>query len=149
MEALQQNKSTPIIRLSDFQSIEHCLLLGNTTSRTEIRDSSQLKIIEFLEKGMILRAPKFTCAQGHSLMLYIFFGRKAMKREQLPAPAKAEDLKFFLITAKVTGSEETEKNMVHLTLEFVQFNPAEWSKFLGQFQSKQNQINNIVKNIRG
>ena len=69
---MKQKLVSELLRESDFQKIQHYVILRNDTSKTEFLDFKQVQLIKFEERSIVLRLPQNLCQVGHSLTLFLF-----------------------------------------------------------------------------
>lgn len=142
---MEQKK--PKFNVSDLKGFEYSIVLENTVTQTQILESSKIKIIEFIEKGMRLQMPQNAGAQGHNILLYIYPNISGKTVKCLPKEQKTNGL--IQITAKVLSVESDAKPGKALySIEFIQFTEKEWASFYKKFQTLQQQADKIFKVIK-
>lgn len=127
-----------LLKTSDFQSLELKVKISNMTGQTPLRDQDQIKVIQFLEKGMILQVPKKSCSGGHHLAIEI---------EMTGNPTKAVE---FKATAKVEKVENSGSDkMDEITIKFLQFGEVAWNQIRNGLEDRQKEINQFFQAARG
>ena len=132
-----------IINASQFESLEYAAFLRNPPTNTEIIQPNFVKIIEFLEGGLILQLPHKSCAVGHVLVMNLY--PRATKRT-LPELGKDPDLMTF--TCKVKDVEKDKDIGDRVTIDFYQIDKKAWAKFLDAFAARQAELNLLIKVMR-
>lgn len=136
-----------IVKVSDFKEFEYSIFLKNNVSLNEILDSTKIRIIELMAKGMTISIPAGTCGSGQNLTLFIFTNKSKLKLDELPDPKKEK--KAMMITCKVSKVEISQDNLRSLaTLEFLQFTSFDWRTFCNKFGALQKQADKIFKIIK-
>ena len=118
----------------------------NTTTQTQVGAPGSLKIVEVLKKGFLLDVPPKCCAAGHFLLVKVF---PPMKLELIKGDSRGPT-PILTVTGKILAQEpvgEKSPNSL-ITLEFVQLDPKEWSAFLGELVTKQNEVNKLLKEMK-
>lgn len=142
---MEQKKSK--FNVSDLKGFEYSIVMGNTVTQTQILESSKIKIIEFIEKGMKLQMPQNSCAQGHNVLLFIYPNISGKTVKHLPKEHETKGL--IQITAKILNVEpDTKPGKSLYTIEFIQFTEKEWAAFYKKFQILQQQADKIFKVIK-
>lgn len=137
----------PILKASDFKNFDYSVLISNTTTNTDLLDSSLVRILEISERGLVLKTPKGICSDGHMLMLFVFPGKNEVKMPMAPKNKKIDGM--FSITAKVQKSTPDGGRFFRVGVEFYQFQTDEWQQFLDCFKNQQKRINQIIKAVQG
>ncbi len=140
-------KSNALVKSSDFANYEYSILMGNTTSQTEIHESAKIRIIEFLDKGVTLQLPISSCAVSHMLTLFVFPGIHGKKVEQLPSTKGQQNM--ILITSKVIEKTPSMKpGFAFVKVDFYQYNVQQWEAFRRKFGKLQAEVNRVFKIIK-
>jgi hypothetical protein len=127
---------------ADFRSITLRVKLENVTSRTKIPKSANAKVLEVLEKGMILEFEHGHCQKGHQMLLNLVIA--------IPKGATEEDLIQFSTSAKtIEYTVNEESGTGRAVLDFVQFDTDGWQKILKLFAERQKQIADFIAGARG
>lgn len=112
--------------------------IQNTTTRAEVPEKPPCKLVQFLEKGLVLEVPIKACSKGHNLIIDVhakdFGGRPNFK---FSATGKVEEHQSFL--------SDTEQ----ITVTFLQFNEADWKVLTGSVASRQEDIMNFFLAAKG
>ncbi|MBY0470942.1 hypothetical protein K2X30_07200 [bacterium] len=127
---------------ADFRSIAVRVTLENITSRTKIPKSADVKVLEVLEKGMVLEFQHGHCQKGHQMLLNLTIG--------IPKGATEEEVIKFSTSAKTIeyGMNE-ESGAGRAVLDFIQFDGDGWQKILTIFAERQKQIAEFLSGARG
>ena len=108
-------------------SIRWKIRMKNTTAGTSLADDQQVKVLEILEKGLVLDVPGKTCSAGHFLAFEI-------SGEGFP------DLDFPLrATGKVESVKKFPDHRDQIQVKFIQYPEDPWDmihRFLAQRQEE-------------
>lgn len=145
--------SDELFRTSDFKSIRMEIHFLNHTTKTEVSPQgmkvagritkrneaiSEISIVEILERGFVIDAPKNICAAGHMIELRVLFFNTA-------SPFT------FAASAKVNrvSANDGDESTQRIEMEFFQFEENEWKMFLEIFSQKQNELLELLTSMRG
>jgi len=140
-------KGSGFLKASDFDNLDYSVLLENTTTRTEIHDARKVRMVEFMEKGAILRVHRHSCAKGHMLQLYVVPNRTDLKVSEMPK-SEVNFPGLFIITGKVIEIAPGGSAADMITLEFYQYNEKSWKAFVGSFAKRQKEVDRIIKTMK-
>lgn len=146
MGASQTLKPVTQVNFDDFKSLEFAILLSNTTTLMDIKDSSLVKIVEFLPEGLVLRVPKGSCSVGHILTLLLIPGKAKMKVKKMPN--ERTDPRIITMTAKIQEMTLEEPDHAIVTVEFYQRLSGQWKKFIDSLSDRQKQIIKVMKAVK-
>ncbi len=136
-----------LILLSNLQDIEHLVLLRNDTSGTICLEENTIRILEMKDDSIIITVPANTCAVSHSLTLCILKLPLAKKISKFPKPGQHKNaLEVIGKVAKVKKSKNKQEDWT-LLISFTQFDVDSWERFIITYVERQNNINNLKKNI--
>jgi hypothetical protein len=100
--------------------------------------STELELLEILDRGVVLALPMRSCAHGHNLMI----------RFHAVTPDKKNF--DFLSTAKVEKIEPlNDSQQDRITLSFLQYDESGWEKFCDGFSNRQREIEEFLKAAKG
>src|SRR4051794_17868841 len=122
---------------SDFQSANLSFAMTNTTTKTSVKKSDTVRLIELMERGMVLEVPPRTCSKGHKLLLVV-------KVAGLQGKSFA-----FTTTATVDEIESLPDGVDHIVVTLTQYDEREWIQFQNSFSSRQQDIENFFKAAKG
>ena len=138
-----------ILNPTDFKSVRLEIALVNHTTRTEVRNgtrtyggaktkdpNAKIGLVEFLEQGMVIEAPKNSCSTGHNVMLEI---------EVVGAPRSLS----FHCSGKVISKELISPETDSLTVQLVQYGELQWVALQEIYSSRQNEIERFFQSVRG
>jgi hypothetical protein len=128
-----------------FKNLTYSVLLNNATSQTEVGDSSKIRLVEFIDKGLSLLVPKNVCAQGHLVALTIIPNKKNIIVKKIRPDAFPDSIR---LSGKVTSLEPASESSCVIGVEFDQKTEEPWNRFIELFASKQTEINRLVKAIK-
>jgi len=120
-----------------LQSILIQIELENTTARTQLNDSSKIKVIQILEKGLVLEVPDKICAAGHNLGLK--FNCKGSDGTPLT----------FQATGKVESVTHFPDHSDQVKIKLVQYLEPPWEALLKMLQERQKQITQFLADAGG
>ena len=133
-----------LIDQADLKQLKHRIMFKNDTSGTESINDKRNTLVELQEKGIILRVPKLSCAQGHNISIFL-----------VPLPLKTriskirdinkieESLEIIGKVTKLTPVEDDKSELVTITVTFTQYDKKEWYYLVKQYIDKQIAINNL------
>jgi hypothetical protein len=138
----QKTADTPVIEdempgVSDYQSIEFLIRIKNNTAGAVVPEEPPCRLVQFLEKGMVLEVPARSCSEGHNLSLEIKVKGLADPNFKFSGTAKIDELQSYL------GDAE------QITLTLVQFNEKEWKTLTGSMGQRQDDIMNFFNAAKG
>ncbi|MEK6580065.1 MAG: hypothetical protein AABZ55_12620 [Bdellovibrionota bacterium] len=133
----QSDENESLINPKDFQSTSIQVQFRNANSKTPLKKEANVTLTEWLEKGLVIEVPSRTCATGHSAAI------------TLSAVRGAEKLMVVNMTVKITDVENLPDFRDRVTLSFVQYEEFEWKKLLRLFASRQDEIEDFFKKVRG
>ncbi|MEW6056495.1 MAG: hypothetical protein AB1540_07755 [Bdellovibrionota bacterium] len=136
----------PLLKASDFKNFEYSVLLSNTTTKTDLLDSARIRIIEISDRGLVLKAPKSVCSEGHMLELFIFPAKAGVRLPFAPHGKKVPGM--FSITGKTKSVTPDGDRNQRIDVEFYQFDEWEWKDFISCFQNRQARVDKIIKAIQ-
>jgi hypothetical protein len=140
-EQVRENPSQSeqeLVRVSDFESLNFKFHIENTTTKTTVKSSDDIEMVEMLPQSLVLQIPQRSCAKGHHLMLKL----------KLYVPGKTRV--HFTFTAKVEKLEAVpESGMDKVSIAFIQYEEAEWKAICQIFEDRQNEIFNFFQGARG
>ena len=131
------------IQASDFQNREFQLRFDNLTSKTILKNWSQCQLVEIDEKHLGFHAPKGTCADGHSLTVYLREAAPGLSKEALPG----EEV-LLEMTGKITEFSRSGDDRVLVQVELTQFPEKKWKAFLEELGKLQVQMDKALKSMR-
>lgn len=132
------------IKASDFQNREFQLRFDNLTSKTVLKSWNQCQIVEIDEKHLGFHAPKGTCADGHSLTIFLREAAPGMSKDAMPG----EEV-LLEMTGKITEFEISHEGMVLVQVELTQFPEKKWKAFLEDLGKLQIQMDKALNAMRG
>lgn len=119
-----------------FRSVELRFSIENTTTRTTVNLAEQIKLIQFLEKGMVLELPAKSCSNGHNLIIKIELSGTTLINE-------------FVTTAKVVEHDSISKEADTVVLNLTQYDGDAWTKLQSIYSNRQDEIEKFFKAARG
>lgn len=131
------------IQASDFQNREFQLRFDNLTSKTSLKKWNQCQIVEIDEKHLGFNAPKGTCADGHSLTLYLRESKAGLTKDATPG----EEV-LLEMTGKITEFQLSRDSTVWVQVELTQFPEKKWKAFLEDLGKLQVQMDKALKSMR-
>lgn len=129
-----------------FQQLQFSVFLFNSTSQTEICDSSKIALSEIGDMKMDVVVPKTACALGHLILLTILPGQSGLVVKKVRGIVNPEAIR---LSGKVVETEPVADDRQLITLQFDQKAEEAWERFLQAFAGRQNEINQIVRAQRG
>ena len=113
----------------EFISSEYSFVLINQTSGIDFKEHEAMRILQLLDKAIMLKVPTNSCQVNHYVMVCIFRGKNPKIPNDLSLDAKSKEILFAGI-GKVKGKEviETETEFSEIHLEFTQFDRSLWNK---------------------
>jgi len=120
---------------SNESSLQLQVMVQNTTTNAPIPEEPAPRVMEFLDRGLVLELPSRSCAKGHSLVVEI-------RCQSAGATVN------FNCTAKV---ESVERNAVcdQVTAQLMQFVEKEWAELQRTFSERQEQILKFFQDAKG
>ncbi len=111
------------------QSLEVRFKMVNSTAGTSVTDEKKIKLIQLLEKGLMIEAPARSCAVGHNISLDIrCIGTEPLKID-FHITGRVESLKSF-----------PDENTDEITLKLLQYPEAPWDALNKVFVDRQKEI---------
>jgi hypothetical protein len=141
-----KTKASLSIQAKDFQNLEYAVYCRNTLTATRIDEPSRIKIIEFLDDGLILQLPRNICSEGHFLALSIL--PRPTNRTHVELIRSPEGADLIEITAKVKELEREEPLGDRAVIEFYQLNQVAWKLFMKSYTDRQKKLDRLLKAIR-
>ncbi len=148
-----ENDDDILIDPNDFKSMELRISLENISTQTSFQDGKRsfgnasnpkkdknlnIKIVEFLEKGLIIQVPPFVCAATHIIRLEI-----------TPIiPGKKEEFTFEA-AGKVEKHQKLEDSQEQITVVFTEYKENDWTHFKNFFSARQEAIFEFLKAVKG
>lgn len=143
MESPSRNVN-PWIKVADFVESTYWLSVSNLTTQTPVPETAGgVELVEVAERGLSMKAPHVLCSIGHHLIIRIV--RK--NRQEMDTPPSLKDNGEVSVTAKVSALEKIDTKFNLVSVNFYQFNEAEWKRFLLDFTKRQDKANSVVKDI--
>lgn len=134
------------LHAEDFQQLEYAVFLTNTLTDTKVGEPDRIRIIEFLETGLILQVPQNICSDGHPLSLKIL---PRSTQKTLAELIRSKDVHGIMdITGKVRKLEREGKTYDRITVEFYQINLVTWGQFKQTYSERQFKLDALVKSMR-
>jgi hypothetical protein len=127
-----------LIRAADFESIGMEFELTNTTTQTPFRKEFKIKLAQLQERGLLLEAPRKSCALGHSLLIRI----------DLPKSSRNEAVRFEG-TGKVERVQTYEQGGDLISIALLQFDEAVWEALNRTLSARQEEIADYFAATRG
>lgn len=129
-----------LLKKVNLELIKHQVIFRNDTSGTETVKESEVNLIEFKEKGIVLEVPQSSCQQNHNLSLFFI---KLPVEKVLKTFKEAKTIKgAFEFTGKIIEYDfDKETDMATIDVFFGQFDEKLWTAFITSYIEKQNQVN--------
>lgn len=138
-----------ILNPTDFRSVRLEIALVNNTTRTEVRNgtrtyggaktkdpNAKIGLLEFLEQGMIIEAPKNCCSTGHNILL------------EIDVVGASKELNFQC-SGKVAAKEPISTETDSLSIQLVQYEELQWVALQEIYSSRQSEIERFFQSVRG
>lgn len=135
-DAIPDFDETKLINPDDFKSAEVAIDLNNTTTNQQFRLQPKTKLVQFLERGMVLEVPSRCCSTGHNLIF---------KATVTGLGGTFE----FEATVKTAVHEEMDKDVDQIMIELLQFDEADWKRLQEAFSSRQTNIEAFFAAAKG
>jgi hypothetical protein len=149
----QISDATLLIRPEDFRSIRLTISMTNSTTRTQIRNGQRffggenqtvdygsedltIRLVEFLEKGMVLEVPSKSCSQGHILVLEI----------QAEGPGVSDEFKG---PVKVHTLDDLPDGKLRVGVDLMKHDPAQWKRFMSIYDRRQEEVTELFEQLKG
>jgi len=152
-DAYLESSVTDLFNPSDFQSTRLEIDLSNTTTNTEIKDGKkffkgvhmiapkiEIKITEFVEKGLVMEVPSKTCAQGHNVVVEIRI---------LNPQGNSKAQMAFSFSGKVQNITSLDGETDTAEIRMVQFEEKAWQEFQSLYWGRQDEIDSYFQGMRG
>lgn len=133
-------KAEDVFNPKDFESIRLLVYFQNTTTGTKVDDPSKCSLTEIGDKTLVLDLPARSCAKQHNVMVDIYKADKS---------AASKSVELLKVTGKVFTTDETDDDRARVTVECMQFDEESWIKLTELFSSRQTEIENFFKAVRG
>lgn len=104
--------------------------------KKDVMPLENIRIVEFLENGLVLEMPQKACAKGHSLVIHVRVDR-------------IKGVLKFDTTSKVVEIEKQPSGEELVTTQFVQFKEEEWKMFQELYSGRQNEIFEFFQAVKG
>ena len=140
------SKANPLMKIEDFSDLVYCAIVANTTTRTQVLNTKQVRILELTEKGALLMLPKSSCSKGHMLMIFVFPNQRDVKIKRIPTNMNVPNSVSF--TAKVSSIEDIKEPLARVEVEFYQRVGGQWKKFTDGISERQKAIDKLIKAIK-
>jgi hypothetical protein len=102
-----------------------------------VSELNRVQILEISQRGLILSAPKYTCAAGHSLEIEInaaHLGRKPL---------------IIQIFGRAKEVEQISDNQERIAIELKTASVVTWKEFCQIFSERQSAIHKFFQKVRG
>lgn len=123
----------------DFQSISLQITMKNLTTQTEIKDPGVISLVELGDKKITVEFPAKSCNIKHNVFLDI--KKKDSQTEYY------DDL--CSLTGKVVEAEAMEPSELRAVIDVIQVDELSWKKLQEIFTSRQEQITEFLRAVRG
>lgn len=128
----------------DFKRSGHRLLLKNETSGTYFLQSDLMQINELHENGMSFSIPNGHLQKGHIITLFFYPLEKALNVKPNHIAAILKEAEFEIIAKVENLNIDPKSNQAHVAVIFQQYNVVEWKKIIAKYESKQEEINELI-----
>lgn len=128
-----------VFKASDFSSLKLHVALSNNTTHTEVKDKSKLSLLEIGEKSLVLEVPLNSCNVKHMLLIEISQPEKGSKKNK----------PLLVATGKVLEREDLNDGMARITVDCVQFDEKSWKDLINIYSSRQKDIEEFFKAVKG
>ncbi len=118
-------------------SIQWEIKMENTTAGTSSADSQAIKMLQILDKGLILEVPEKTCAAGHHV---------ALKIKGIGIPNL--DLQFNA-TGKVESAERFPDHTDQIQIKLIQYPEGAWDALQRVIAERQEQLVKFLADVGG
>lgn len=132
----KSNSNEFIIDPGMFKSVELNFSIENSTTRTTVNHAELIKLIQFLEKGMVLEIPSKSCSKGHNLIIKINV-------------LNSNKVQEFDTTAKVVELDTTSKESDTIVVNLTQYDGDTWVQLQSIYSSRQDDIEKFLQAARG
>ena len=144
---MSESSSLPVFREEDFASLAHRVFAFNSTTETELNSSEEIEVIEFLERGVVVKIPDRFCHYGHNVVLYIFEKGKDSSPENFTEAKGRKDV--FGATGKVVQYEKLPSDsLCAAKINFFQFAEEDWAKIRSLYKGRQGVVDQMMKKVR-
>lgn len=131
-----------------FKAVKHQVVMVNDTSKTDVSDPEKIKIIEFHEKGCVLKVPFRSCAKGHMLSLFILDQDEKLKMVgPINARMVPNSVNVICKVETVEDGRELEEKFHIINVKFIEYVKAEWVEIIGAYIDRQNEIFKLFQKI--
>lgn len=128
----------------DFKRSGHKLLFKNETSGTSFLISEQIQINELHENGISFTLPNGHLQKGHNLTLFFYPLEKNLNLKLTHLNQTFKEAEFEIIGKVENLNIDTKTNQAFVSVIFLQYNVVEWKKLISKYESKQNEINDLI-----
>ncbi len=125
-----------LLDAKDFRSIVLHMTGRNNTSGIDIKKVPKIEIFEINDNSIVLGLPERSCANGHYLLINFML-------------EKDDNQIQFSATLMVKIIEKCENDSERVTAQLMQCDLTIWKQFVKIFQSRQNEIANFLKSVKG
>jgi hypothetical protein len=134
--AIPDLDETTLINPEDFKSAEVSIELHNTTTHQQFKLQPKTKLVQFVERGMVLEVPSRCCSTGHNLIF------------KATVTGLGGTFKFEA-TVKTSVHEEMDKDVDQITIELLQYDEDDWTRLREAFTSRQSNIEAFFAAAKG
>lgn len=128
----------------DFKRSGHKLLLKNETSGTYFLQSDLMQINELHENGMSFSIPNGHLQKGHIVTLFFYPLEKVLNIKATHLSPVLKETEFQIIAKVENLNIDPKSNQAHVSVIFQQYNVVEWKKIIDKYESKQEEINDLI-----
>ena len=118
------------------RSIVIRITLENITAGTAITDSTKIKLLELMDKGVSLEIPTRNCAKGHHVAVHFIC-------------EGVDPLLDFIGTGKIESLESFKDGMDQIKIKLVQYPEDTWHALHHAIQNRQAEIGKFLKMVGG
>ena len=133
--ALAASEDDPV-RESDFESMEFDIRVTSSTSGVVFPESANVKLIQFLDDGLLIQMPTKSCAAGHRLLVDV--QGKNSKGELIQLEG----------TAQVKAIQNLSENADQVTTKMIQFNEEKWKSLIEILSERQKEVTNFLSSAK-
>ena len=139
MSTAEKIEDDVVFNPEDFQSIRLAVYFKNLTTRTEVKSQSTTPLVEIGDKTLVFELPARSCNAKHNALVEI---------KKIEAKTNKET-SILSVTGKVKSIEELEDSTMKVEFDCIQYDEPSWEKLLSLYSSRQSEITDFLKSIRG
>lgn len=134
-----------LINKADLKELKHMALIRNEMSGVTLMKEKESQIMEFQEKGIVLRINKNIGQPGHLVTLFFLRIPIEKKFKQFPELGKLKCA--FEVMGKINEYEKLDiaGNDLIVKIDFTQYDHGKWSSFIETYISQQNKIQSLIE----